>query len=62
MFLEATMKKTYFITIAENTQDKVGMIRGVSVSAGSLHQAVTKVAKMMTKAQKHLEEREQVKA
>lgn len=56
------MKKTYFITIAENTQDRVGMIRGVSVSAGSLHQAVTKVAKMMTKAQKHLEEREQVKA
>ena len=56
------MKKTYFITIAENTQDKVGGIRGVSVTAGSLHQAVVKVANMMTKARKHLEEREEVKA
>ena len=55
MLLEAAVKKTYFIAIAENTQGKVGGIRGISVTAGSLHQAVTKVAAMMTKAKKHLE-------
>jgi len=56
------MKKTFFITIAENTQDQLGGIRGVSVTAGSLHQALTKVSKMMAKAKKHLQEKDGVKS
>ena len=53
----AKSEKTFVIYINENTVGMVGGIRGIAVKAGSLHQAVIKVAKMMRKAAAHVQQR-----